>query len=731
MVRVLFYASIISLLISAAFLFLPFSYIIAIFCTLVLAAAVVIVLRKKIKIHNLITLIVICLCFCAVGMTTILVKVNSLSALDGKTAIVTGNVIENPEPHGNYMVYTLETKKVVVDGYDGYVPDKFKIRISDSGDFAFSSFYEVKAVMTLKSNDDSIYKSSNYSENIYLSGNVEKLVYSKPLKQKPLYYYASSLSDGIKSTLYANLGYDEAALSAAVLLGDRTGLDDTFYNNTKASGVTHMLVVSGLHLSIIAQLLLLIFDKLRVPYRMTSVIMLLVVFLVMAVCGFTPSIMRAGLTYVIYFAGRLIFRRSDALNSLGASTVILLFINPFLFGSVGYLLSYASTFGVVCLCPKLYAVFKRLYFKGFLYKIYLALAFMLSQTLCAVFATLPLNIHYFGYISLIAPVTNILLSYAVTILLCACLAGVILAAVPVIRIFSLPFFIVVTYCSRYMYAVIDYFANIPYATVKAQTDYYYVWLLLAAAAIVIYLARRFKDYKRVKLALISISAISVFTAAAVSVNAFLRVDDSTHVVLTNAGDGIAAVIQYKNDTMVVGAGDDRLDYRRINTALNSMGEQNAGLILLPTSEKCYAGGADEALRRIKTDVVVAGSNGGYYGSYKDILSDIKKDTKVTVFDGNISGHFGEIEYRVSGGILYIKTPTSRMIFSNDEEFNISDVSLAVTFDYVPDDCKAQYVAVCGRGIESEIRESINNNTDNTGVRYIDSSTEFTFEGAGD
>ena len=103
MVRVLFYASIISLVISAAFLFLPF-YGSVIIAALLLVAFVLVIIFKRNNKFNTAFMLFICLAFSIYG-TYNLFTISNIEALDGKTAIVEGYITEDIESYDTYCAY--------------------------------------------------------------------------------------------------------------------------------------------------------------------------------------------------------------------------------------------------------------------------------------------------------------------------------------------------------------------------------------------------------------------------------------------------------------------------------------------------------------------------------------------------------------------------------------------------------------------------------------------------
>ena len=159
------------------------------------------------------------------------------------------------------------------------------------------------------------------------------------------------LKQRLTGTLRGVLPGEEGALLAALCLGDRSGVTRETLDAFARSGISHILVVSGLHLSLIAGAVLAL---LRFCGRRSAALLTVpVVVLFMLFIGGTPSVVRAGVMCLVWLTGRLLRQRADALNSLGLAALCLLLYDPYTLFSAGFQLSFAATVGVVTLTPRL------------------------------------------------------------------------------------------------------------------------------------------------------------------------------------------------------------------------------------------------------------------------------------------------------------------------------------------------------------------------------------------
>ncbi|HEY6806971.1 MAG TPA: ComEC/Rec2 family competence protein [Pyrinomonadaceae bacterium] len=139
-----------------------------------------------------------------------------------------------------------------------------------------------------------------------------------------LYSWRSSLQDQIDQ----NFSPDTAGVLDAALLGDRYNLTKSTTERYREAGTFHMLVISGLHISLIGGLIFLLARRLTRRRWGQFVVSNLVVWAYTLAVGAEASVVRASLMFtLITFAG-VVFRSASALNSLGAAALVLLVKSP-------------------------------------------------------------------------------------------------------------------------------------------------------------------------------------------------------------------------------------------------------------------------------------------------------------------------------------------------------------------------------------------------------------------
>ncbi len=342
-------------------------------------------------------------------------------------------------------------------------------------DYIFKVKLKLKAI-------DKDFKAMSYGKGIYINGNIAEM--EKTEEYEGVGRAVRGVRKYIKRSLFGGMDFDSASTMTAIVFGDNSYFSDEFYGNVKASGVAHVMVVSGMHLSILVSLVLWFGEKILYNSKIRALIMYLTVVLLSAVCGFTMSILRAGVTYIIMGIGLLLNRYNCPENSLGTAVTVISIFSPFAIFSVSFQLSVLSTFGILAVAlPVCKYIDRKFGVKRRFIKTVTASAIV---SLSAMLLTLPVVIRVFGYVSVVGVVTNLLISSVVTVLLSGCVIALIFGTV--FPNFAKLFLNALDYGVRYVNHVINFMGSLPFAVVRVPEYFTYIavllnfcvfWLLLA------------------------------------------------------------------------------------------------------------------------------------------------------------------------------------------------------------------------------------------------------------
>ncbi len=209
------------------------------------------------------------------------------------------------------------------------------------------------------------------------------------------------------------IGGEASSYAKALLIGEKSGLSDDFRKDMSAIGVSHILAVSGMHLSIIAAIVGFLADRTYAGKKTKRLLTALGGVMFMTVAGFSPSVVRAAIMLAVSSLSVFFGRRSDSLTSLLVSGTVICAFSPRTALSCSFLLSFFATLGLVlCASAASLGLAKRFYMsrlrdmrlpmrilRGFLGSVFVSL--------CAtVFTALVLSV-YFSEVSVFAVIANL------------------------------------------------------------------------------------------------------------------------------------------------------------------------------------------------------------------------------------------------------------------------------------------------------------------------------------
>jgi competence protein ComEC len=189
-----------------------------------------------------------------------------------------------------------------------------------------------------------------------------------------------------------------AALLSGLLFGIKSDLPDSLSNNFNQVGLTHIIALSGFNITIIATSLLWLLRFLPLRWRFSLAMAVIILFVLMT--GASPSVTRAAIMGILVLLAGLTGRLADSGIALLLAAAIMLLGNPLvLYYDIGFQLSFAATIGIIYLSPVFEDIFKKIpqWLSGYL-----------SPTLAALVFSTPLLVYQFERLSLIAPVSNLL-----------------------------------------------------------------------------------------------------------------------------------------------------------------------------------------------------------------------------------------------------------------------------------------------------------------------------------
>jgi ComEC/Rec2-related protein len=203
-----------------------------------------------------------------------------------------------------------------------------------------------------------------------------------------------------KRRIAENTRSDTAGLAIGMLFGDTGELEKSSYNNVVASGLIHILCVSGLHVGFLAGAVYMLLKKLKVKGVVRLIAAVGVALLYAVLCGFRPSAIRAVVMLAVLLSAGAFGLKYDAPSALGLAAILILIFDPLALFGKSFLLSFGAIFGLVVLYKPLFKIFRRL---G------KTIGGTLAASLAANIALLPLVAVFFGKIQILFWLSNLII----------------------------------------------------------------------------------------------------------------------------------------------------------------------------------------------------------------------------------------------------------------------------------------------------------------------------------
>lgn len=510
----------------------------------------------------------------------------------GENLSVEGTVLENQgkTDSGSYR-YIIKTSKVNGKDY------KMKVRLSSS-QLADAEYYDtvsIKNATIYELGKDSSTKLYYKSTGVYTGAyTIEEIEHTKT-QDKPFYYNFIKLREYIKDTISGLLPHDEGAVLIAMLIGDSKLMSDEAYKNFKETGVTHLFAISGLNVSTLSMLAYQLLRGSGVRRKKSAATASLLVLGVMALAAFTPSVMRAGIMMLIFFGGKFIGREPDSLNSLGTAALLITVGNPFCATNIGLLLSFSATLGILLLSQPISRkikikinVIKNQKLKNLL-KVG---AEITAMTLSATVFTFPVLLLSFGSVSLVSPVTNLVITNVSVIAMFLSGIGVLFSAIPFISVMKMPIFFVCGLLAKFMIWCTKVLGELPFAYISLHNDYIIPWIiatfLLVAIAIIL------KGDKKKKIRLVSLLALNILLCAVLFDKLINR--GITKIDVADVGNGTSVILSRENHSAIIGCGGGYFAQWNIEDLLFQNNSNQIDLLVIPRESETESSAKDGILK---------------------------------------------------------------------------------------------------------------------------------------
>ena len=401
--------------------------------------------------------------------------------------------------------------------------------------------------------------------------------------------------------IYQLLPGESGAFAAALLLGDRSEI--TYEMNTafKASGISHIIAVSGLHVSILFSLVYTLLARRRV---FSCLIGIPVLFIFAATVGFTPSITRACIMQSLMLIAMVADKEYDGPTALAFAVLVMLVCNPLTILSVSFQLSVGCMMGIFLFSEKIrqYLLgFGAKYFRKeqkFVNRLWRGIALSVSISLSASIVTTPLVAYYFGCVSILSVVTNLLTLWVISFIFYGLLLCLAVSALSTWLAQLVAYFIIIPI--QFVLKTATLISWLPMSAAYTSNPYVVAWLIGGYIMIAFFLLQKKKQPKLLSLGI-------AFTFLLTQLFSWLEpLQDDFRMTMLDVGQGQSILLQSDGKTFLVDCGgDDDEDAADVTAEeLLSRGISRLDGIIVTPYDADHAGGVAYLLSRIHADRLI-------------------------------------------------------------------------------------------------------------------------------
>lgn len=379
---------------------------------------------------------------------------------------IQGYVRDYPDVRNGHTLFVLESKRVETKQGWREVDGKVLITTRNYPEYNLGDWVEASCVLQIPGRlDDFDYRAYLAKSEIYTTCYYPKIAQID----------AKNLSglEGLQMSLMGNLNFlrenvlrgigrvfpePSGGFLSGILLGARNKVSEIVEDNFRTTGVSHMLAISGMHVAILLGFLYLFLRSFPRWVRFGIAVGFLACFTLLV--GASASVMRAAIMGILSIFALTNFRQNNAVSALCFAGVFMLLFNPkLLIYDIGFQLSFLAVIGILVFYQTILQGLRKIAKVDYVWE-------MLALTLSAQIMTLPVVAWNFEQISLISPLTNVLVLPALPFVMLSGLLG------GVLGIFSIFLGKIGGFVgwifAEYLFVVTGNLAKIPYANVDFE-----------------------------------------------------------------------------------------------------------------------------------------------------------------------------------------------------------------------------------------------------------------------
>ena len=280
---------------------------------------------KNLKIISLYKKIIIISLIITLGITYIRIKTNNNRKIDN---IVIGKINDIKEKENYTQIELIGKEKLLVT---------YKAKI----EYNLGDLIKIEGKIE-KPENNTIPNLFNYKN--YLKS--KKITYILNAQKIELVKQNTQIKYKIKNNLIKHINkYKTSKYLKTFILGDNSDIDTSIKNTYQENGINHLFSVSGMHLSLFANILLFLLKKLNEKLKYIIIILTFIFFAFLT--NYSPSISRALILYILVNLNNILKLNIKTIYLLIIDFIILILYNPFYIYNIGFIFSFTITASLI------------------------------------------------------------------------------------------------------------------------------------------------------------------------------------------------------------------------------------------------------------------------------------------------------------------------------------------------------------------------------------------------
>ncbi|WP_130806601.1 DNA internalization-related competence protein ComEC/Rec2 [Senegalia massiliensis] len=448
---------------------------------------------------------------------------------------------ENIKNNEYSSTYNGEIKRIYYNSKAYDIEENTIIRIKNNKKLNYGTV--IRGQADLKSPDvntnSGIFNYKRYlnTQKIYSIVEIDNYIIKGQIKFNILSTIKLKSKEYVNSFLDNSLSEKNSDIIKAIILGDESSLDENYKEQYRELGIAHILAISGLHIGIIAGVILFLLSNLGINYKLSSFITLLFIFTYGYIVGFPASILRSSIILFFIIISRILYKKPDYINIISFVAFILLIYNPLWIFDVGFQLSFIATLSIVILTP----IINK--------KMFASVRFgnTISALISVQIGTIPILIYHFNYISITSLISNIILIPILSFVLISVLLLIILSTL--FTNISILFMKIIDKILYYFSYLVDFHQEFLNIIIKSSS-----WSLTSIVCyyIIIYLIIKVKVLKKLRYRYIKMFFYTYIFLLLLNVISFSQFRWSVNFI--DVGQGDSSLIKIKDKTFLIDSG---------------------------------------------------------------------------------------------------------------------------------------------------------------------------------